>query len=68
VLQNLDAKLSRLTESQRQDLEKLLLEFKHLFIDVPTRTDQIYHDVDVDNATSYKLIPIKQEYFKEVVS
>ena len=28
-----------------QDLEKLLLEFEHLFPDVPTRTDQIYHDV-----------------------
>ena len=44
VLRNLDFKLSHLSESQRLDLEKLLLEFEHLFPDAPTRTDQIYHD------------------------
>ena len=54
VLRNLDSKLSHLSEIQRQDLEKLLLEFKHLFPDVPTRTDQIYHDVDVGNAEPVK--------------
>ena len=47
VLRNLNSKLFHLLESQHQDLEKLLLEFEHLFPDVPTRTDQIYHDVDV---------------------
>ena len=36
VLRNLDSKLSHLSQSQRQDLEKLLLEFEHLFPDVPT--------------------------------
>ena len=50
VLRNLDSKLSHLSVSQRQDLEKILLEFEHLFADVPTGTDQIYHDVDVGNA------------------
>ena len=50
VLQNLDSKLSHLSEIQRQDLEKLLLEFEHLFPDVPTRSDQIYHDIDVGYA------------------
>ena len=50
VLWNLDSKLSYLSESQRQDLEKLLLEFEHLFPDVPTRTDQIYHHVYVGNS------------------
>ena len=54
VLRNLDSKLSHLSESQHQDLEKLLLEFEHLFPDVPTRTDQIYHDVDVGNADPIK--------------
>ena len=59
VLRNLDSKLSHLTESQCQDLEKLLLEFKHLFPDVPTRTDQIYHDVDVGHAD-----PVKQHPYR----
>jgi len=68
MLRNLDFKLSHLSESQRQDLEKLLLEFRHLFPDVPTRTNQIHHDVDAGNATRYKLIPSKQKYFKEVTS
>ena len=72
VLRNLDSKLSHLSESQRQDLEKLLLEFKHLFPDVPTRTDQIYHDVDVGNAEPvkqhpYRLNPSKQKYLKEEI-
>ena len=72
VLQNLDSKLSHLSQSQRQDLEKLLLEFKHLFPDVPSRTDQIYHYVDVGNADPvnqhpYRLNPSKQQYLKEEI-
>ena len=72
VLRNLDSKLSHLSESQRQDLEKLLLEFERLFPDVPTRTDQIYHDVDVGNADPikqhpYRLNPSKQKYLKEEI-
>ena len=72
VLRNLDSKLSHLSQSQRQDLEKLLLEFEHLFPDVPTRTDQIYHDVDVGNADPvkqhpYRLNPKKQQYLKEEI-
>ena len=59
MLRNLDSKLSHLSESQHQDLEKLLLEFEHLFPDVPTRTDQIYHEVDVGNAD-----PIKQHLYR----
>ena len=72
VLRNLDSKLSHLSESQHQDLEKLLLEFEHLFPDVPTRTDQIYHDDDVGNADPikqhpYRLNPSKQKYLKEEI-
>ena len=73
MLRNLDSKLSHLSQSQRQDLEKLLLEFEHLFPDVPTRTDQIYHDVDVGNADPvkqhrYRLNPKKQQYLKEEIN
>ena len=72
VLRNLHFKLSHLSESQRQDLERLLLEFEHLFPDVPSRIDQIYHDVDVGNADPIKqhphrLNPSKQKYLKEEI-
>ncbi|PFX17690.1 Transposon Ty3-G Gag-Pol polyprotein [Stylophora pistillata] len=49
------------------------LEFKHLFPDVPTRTEQIYHDVDVGGDASpvkqhpYRLNPIKEKYLKEEI-
>lgn len=48
-----------LPDSQRLDLEKLLMEFEHLFPDVPTRTGQIYHDVDVGNFD-----PVKQHPYR----
>ena len=72
VLRNLDSKLSHLSQSQRQDLKRLLLEIEHLFPDVPTRTDQIYHDVDVGNADPikqhpYRLNPSRQKYLKEEI-
>lgn len=60
VLRSLDSKLSHLSQSQRPDLEKLLLEFEPLVPDVPTRTDQIYHDVDVGNADPVKQHPYRQ--------
>lgn len=54
VLRNLDSKLSHLEESRRQDLKRLLQEYKELFPDVPSRTDQIYHDVNVGDAAPVK--------------
>lgn len=70
MLWNLDSKLSHPSKSQRQDLKKLLLEFEHLFPDVPTRRDQIYHHIDIGNADPtkqhpYRLNPSKQKYLKE---
>lgn len=72
VLKNLDSKLSHLEESQRQDLQKLLEKYSDLFPDVPSRTNQIYHDVDVGDAAPvkqhpYRLNPRKQQYLKEEV-
>lgn len=72
VLRDLDSKLSHLSSTQRQDLTDLLQEFMHLFPDVPTRTEQIYHDVDVGDASPvkqhpYRLNPIKQKYLKEEI-
>ena len=68
VLRNWDSKLSHLTESQRQDLEKLLLEIECLFADFLTGMDQIYHNVKVRVAASCKPYPSKQQYFKEVIT
>lgn len=73
VSRNLDSKLSHLSQSQGQDLEKLLLAFEHLFPDVPTRTDQIYHDTDLGNADPtkqhpYRLNQSKQKYLKEQIN
>ena len=72
VLQNLNSKLSYLKESQRQDLNKPLQECKELFADVPSKTDQMYHDVDVSDAATvnqhpYRLHPNKQQYLKYVM-
>ena len=72
ILHDLDSKLSHLPPSQRQDLEQLLQEFEHLFPDVPSRTDKIYHDVDVGDATPvkqhpYRLNPVKQKYLHDEI-
>ena len=72
VWRTFDSKLFHVLESQRQDLDKLLLEFKHLFPDIPTRTDPIYHDEDIGNGDPaeqhpYKLNPSKQKYLKEEI-
>ena len=48
ILKNLDKKLSHLHQIQSDELKMLILEYEHLFPDMPTRTDQIYHDVDIE--------------------
>ena len=72
ILQNLDSKLAHLQPSQRQDVKELIQEYKHLFGDVPTRTNIIYHDVDVGDAKPikqhpYRLNPSKAKYLHEEV-
>ena len=47
ILKALDKKLAHLNQTQRDELKMLILEYEHLFPDIPTRTDQIYHDVDI---------------------
>ena len=57
ILKNLDLKLTHLLPSQRQDLKRLTYDFQHLFPDVPTRTNLIFHDVDAGDATPVKQHP-----------
>ncbi len=72
ILQHLDFKLSHLDTTKQGNVKELLTELSHLFLDVPTRTDQEYHDVDVGDARPvkqhpYRLSPEKQTYLLEEV-
>ena len=49
ILKDLDKKLSHLDPVQRKELKQLLHEYEHLFPDIPTRTDKIYHDLNVED-------------------
>ena len=67
ILCNLDSKLEHLEDSKRQDLKELLYEYKHLFPDVPTRTNKIFHDVDVDDAKPIKQHPYRSNIVKQQI-
>ena len=48
----------------------LILKYEHLFPDIPTRTDQIYHDVDIDSSKPikqhpYRMNSMKLQYLRE---
>ena len=69
ILANPQEKLAHLSIDKQRDVEELLIEFKHLFPDVPGCTKSIYHDVDVGTAQPckqhpYRVNPIKMEYLK----
>ncbi|XP_077993259.1 uncharacterized protein LOC144447231 [Glandiceps talaboti] len=72
ILADLDTKLSHLSRERSEELKNLILEFKHLFSDVPEKTDKICHDVDVGNATPvkqhpYRMNPMKLEHLRNEV-
>ena len=54
-------------------LKQLILEYEHLFPDIPSRTDKIYHDVDIIDGSKhvkqhpYRMNPVKQQYLREEV-
>ena len=57
---------------QQTELKQLIREFGHLFPDIPSRTDKIYHDVDVGTSTPvkqhpYRMNTIKQQYLKDEI-
>ena len=69
ILKDLDKKLSHLDQTQRNELKMLILEYEHLFPDNPTRTDQIYHNVDIEGSKpikqhSYRMNPLKSQYLR----
>ena len=72
ILRNLNSKLSHLEPSQQEELKQLIHEYEHLFPDIPTRTDKIYHDVIVEdskpiNQHPYRMNPLKQKYLQDEV-
>ena len=69
ILRNLNNKLSHLEE---EELKQLIHEYEHLFPDIPTRTDKIYHDVIVEDSKPIKQHPyrmnlLKQKYLQDEV-
>ena len=69
VLRDIDAKLSHLSESQRKDVKALIQEYEILFPDVPSRTDRIAHDIEINDAPPikqhpYRLNPTKQKHLE----
>ena len=72
ILKDLDKKLSHLDQIQCDELKMLILEYEHLFPDIPTRTDQIYHDVDIEGSKPikqhpYRMNPTKLQYLREEI-
>ena len=72
ILRNLNNKLSHLEPSQQEELKQLIHEYEHLFPDIPTRTDKIYHDVIVEDSKPikqhpYRMNPLKQKYLQDEV-
>ena len=49
VLNSLGEKLNHFEPSGREDLKNIFMDYKHLFSDVPSRTDleMIYHNVEI---------------------
>ena len=72
ILRDLNNKLSHLEPSQQEELKQLIHEYEHLFPDIPTRTDKIYHDVIVENSKPikqhpYRMNPVKQKHLQDEV-
>ena len=72
VLANFKTKVSHLDDDKGSDLSDLVLEFEHLFPDVPGKARGAEHDVDVGDAAPikqhpYRLGPEKQEAMRKEV-
>ncbi|WP_435316561.1 hypothetical protein, partial [Klebsiella pneumoniae] len=59
VLNNLEVAVKHLSLDKKNDLIKLILDYKHLFKDTPGKTNLINHDINVGDAD-----PIKQHPYR----
>ena len=60
ILKDLDQKLSHLSSDKKLELKQLILEYEHLFPDIPSKTDKIYHDVELIDGSK----PVKQHPYR----
>ena len=72
ILNNLDQKLHHLEPSQQEQFKRLIHEYEHLFPDIPSQTDMIYHDVIIETDQPvkqhpYRMNPVKQQHLKDEV-
>ena len=72
ILKDLDQKLSHLDLVKRNNLKQLIHKYEHLFPDIPTRTDKIFVDVEIDGSKPvkqhpYRMNPVKQQYLREEI-
>ena len=73
ILKDLDQKLSHLSSDKRLELKQLILEYEHLFPDIPSKTDKIYHDVELIDGSKpvkqhpYRMNPVKHQILREEV-
>ena len=73
ILKNLDQKLSHLSSDKRLEMKQLILEYEHLFPDIPSKTEKIYHDVELIDGSKpvkqhpYRMNPVKQQILREEV-
>ena len=73
ILHDLDQKLSHLDPDKKHELKQLILEYEHLFPDIPSKTDKIYHYVDIIEGAKpvkqhpYRLHPERQQYLRKEV-
>ena len=72
MLKDFDKKLSHLDQTKYDDPKRLILEYEHLLPDIPTMTDQIYHDVDIEGSKRikqhlYRMNPKKLQYLRDEV-
>ena len=73
ILHDLDQKLSHLDPDKKHELKQLILEYERLFPDIPSRTDKIYHGVDIIEGAKpvkqhpYRLHPERQQYLRKEV-
>ncbi len=62
VVRNLDQKRFFICKMEKVNLNKLS-EYKHMFPDVPTKTNQNFHDVRKNKYETHETTPIQDESF-----
>ena len=72
ILNDLDTKLSHLPSVERKELAEVIIQYREVFPDVPSKTNLIEHDVDVGDSAPikqhpYRVSPMKKELLDKEV-